>query len=242
LLDDKNDDSRTGVKLMNKVKWFLTAAAVLLAATASGFAEAGEAVDPANFGGAVDNPWLPLHPGTVRTYEGIKDGKPATLVVTVSTKTKKIGGVACVVVEELESLAGAPSDRTTGYYAQDKNGSVWYFGEDVQELNSKGKVTKTEGWHAGIDNASPALVMEAAPAIGHSYVNKYTNDHSEIVSLAKPVKVPFGSFKEALLIKEWTPDEPDVLTNKYYVRDVGEVRDVTVKGDKEEFVLVGVKQ
>jgi hypothetical protein len=84
--------------------------------------------------------------------------------------------------------------------------------------------------------------MEAAPVKGHSYVNAYTNDHSEIVSLAKPVKVPFGSFKEALLIKEWTPDEPDVLTNKYYVRDIGAVRDVAVKGDKEEFVLVGVKQ
>jgi hypothetical protein len=32
----------------------------------------------------------------------------------------------------------------------------------------------------------------------------------------------------------------DVLTNQYYLRGVGEVRDVAVKGDKEEFVLVRI--
>ena len=161
--------------------------------------------------------------------------------MTVSNKTKTVDGVTCVVVEELVSLAGKPADRTTGYYAQDKDGNVWYFGEDVQELNSKGKVTKTEGWHAGIDGALPSQVMEAAPVKGHTLVNAYTNDRSEVVSLAKPVKVPFGSYKDALMTKEWTPDEPDVLVNKYYVRDIGTVRDVAVKGDKEEFLLVDVK-
>ena len=85
------------------------------------------------------------------------------------------------------------------------------------------------------------LVMEAAPAKGHTLINKYTNDRSEVVSLAKPVKTPFGTYKDAVMTKEWTPDEPDVLVNKYYVRDIGTVRDVAVKGDNEEFLLVGVK-
>lgn len=226
---------------MNKRFSISALAAMALLATAGGFAIAGETVNPANFGGAIDNPWLPLKPGTVLTYKGSKDDKPAMLVMTVSNKTKTVDGVTCVVVEELVSLAGKPADKTTGYYAQDKDGNVWYFGEDVQELNSKGKVTKTEGWHAGIDGALPSLVMEAAPAKGHPLVHEYTNDHSEVVSLAKPVKVPFGSYKDALMTKEWTPDEPDVLVNKYYVRDIGAVRDVAVKGDKEEFLLVDVK-
>jgi hypothetical protein len=84
--------------------------------------------------------------------------------------------------------------------------------------------------------------MEAAPAKGHTLVNAYTNDHSEVISLAKAVKVPFGSYKDALMTKEWTPDEPDVLVNKYDARDIGVVRDVAVKGDAEEFQLVDVKQ
>lgn len=73
-------------------------------------------------------------------------------------------------------------------------------------------------------------------------INEYTSDHAEVVSLANSVKVPFGSYKDALMMNEWTPDEPDVLTNKYYVKDIGAVRDVAVKGDSEEFLLVDIKR
>jgi hypothetical protein len=70
--------------------------------------------------------------------------------------------------------------------------------------------------------------------------NDYTKDHFAVVSLAESVKVPYGAFTDALLTKEWTPIEREVLTHKYYVRGIGEVRDVAVRGPKEEFVLVAV--
>ena len=179
---------------MNRRFLFSAISALALLAAAGGPASA---FDPANFGGAIDNPWLPLKPGNVLTYEGNKDGKPGVEVVTVTAKTKNVGGVDCVVVEDVLSLAGKPADKTTGYYAQDKDGNVWYFGEDVQELNSKGKVTKTEGWHTGIDGAGPAMVMEAAPAKGHTLVNAYTNDHSEVASLAKAVSCSFAGARRS---------------------------------------------
>ena len=226
---------------MNKRILFTTLSTVALAATFAGSAYAGKAIDPKNFGSTIDNPWHPLIPGTVMTYEGTKDDKPATQVITVTSKTKTIVGVKCVVVEDIMSLAGVPADKTVGYYAQDKDGNVWSFGEDVQELDSKGKVAKTEGWHAGIDGATPSIIMEATPTKGHTLINEYTNDHAEVVSLTKSVKVPLGSYSDALMMKEWTPDEPDVLTNKYYVKDIGTVRDVAIKGDREEFRLVNVK-
>ena len=226
---------------MNKRILFTTLCTVALAATFAGSAYAGKAIDPKNFGSAIDNPWHPLIPGTVMTYEGTKDDKPATQIITVTSRTKPIVGVKCVVVEDIMSLAGTPSDKTMGYYAQDKDGNVWTFGEDVEELDSKGKVTKTVSWHAGIDGATPSIIMEADPAKGHILINPYTNDHAEVVSLAKSVKVPLGTYSDALMMKEWTPDEPDVLTNKYYVKHIGAVRDVAVKGDTEEFLLVDVK-
>ena len=65
-----------------------TVLAIALLAAGSDFAVAGDAIDPKNFSATVDNPWLPLKPGTVLTYEGTKDDKPATLVMTVSSKTK----------------------------------------------------------------------------------------------------------------------------------------------------------
>lgn len=226
---------------MNKRFFITNFVALALHSAAGGFAAVAETSDPNNFGVTIDNPWHPLIPGTVMSYEGTKDDKPATQVVTVTSRTKTINGVRCIVVEDIMSLAGRPADKTMGYYAQDKAGNVWYFGEDVQEFDSKGNITKTEGWHAGIDGVTPSIVMEAAPVKGHSWVNEYTNDHTEVVSVAKPVKVPFGAYKDALLVKEWTPDEPGTLTNKYYVKDIGAVRDVAVKGDSEEFQLVRVK-
>jgi hypothetical protein len=205
-------------------------------------AMAGDAVDPANFTTAVTNPWLPLTPGSVLSYEGNVEGRPASLLVTVTDKTKQIAGVNCRVVEEFVALAGRPNDRTLAYYAQDLAGNVWYFGEDVQELDKDGNVTKTEGWKTGVDGAIPSLVMEANPTAGHILINTYTSDHSEVVSLAKAVKTPSGTYPDALETKEWTPDEPDVMVNKYYVQGIGLVRNVVVKGDPEEFVLVAVKK
>ena len=203
-------------------------------------AAAEQALDPANFTTAVTNPWLPLTPGTVMNYSGNLVASPAGLTVTVTDKTRKIAGVECLVVEELVSLGGRPTDRTFAYYAQDLAGNVWYFGEDVQELGKNGNVAKVEGWKTGIDGAIPSLVMEATPVKGHTLINTYTNDHSEVVSLAKPVKTPSGTYPDALQTKEWTPDEPNVLANKYYVQGIGMVREVVVQGDSEEYVLTEV--
>jgi hypothetical protein len=196
-------------------------------------------VDPANFSAKIDNPWFPLPVGTTLTYEGTKDDKRAVRVSTVTSTTKVVEGVTCVVVEDKVSLGGSPAERALAYYAQDRQGNVWLFGEDSQEIEH-GRVVKNEGWQAGVDGALPSFFMEAAPTIGHSFAHEYTNNDFEVVSVSESVKVPYGSFTDALLTKEWSPEEPDVLTHKYYARGLGEVRDVTVKGPLEEFQLVQV--
>ena len=48
------------------------------------------------------------------------------------------------------------------------------------------------------------------------------------------MKTTFGSFRDALMTKEWTPDEPDVLVESL-------VLGVAVNGDSEEFLLVDVR-
>ena len=50
------------------------------------------AFDAANFGGPIDNPWLPLRPGTVQRYKGIgDDGKTRELnTVRVTHRKKRI--------------------------------------------------------------------------------------------------------------------------------------------------------
>jgi hypothetical protein len=201
--------------------------------------------DPANFTTVIDNPWLPFVPGTVFTYTGTKDDEPAVDVTTVTARTAVIDGIRCVVIEDSLKLGGVLEERTVDYYTQDLAGNVWYFGEDTQELDAKGHVTSTEGsWHAGVDGAVPGIFMEADPVIGHEYAQEFlkgeAEDHFRVKGLSASVDVPFGAFTNVLLTEEWTPLEPAVLDNKYYVRGVGEVREVAVKGPVEELTLVKV--
>jgi hypothetical protein len=203
---------------------------------------ASGAIEPANFTTTIDNRWFPLTPGTTYTYEGTKDGKRAVETFAVTRTTKSIDRVTCVVVEDTVSFGGIPAEKIIGYYAQDRAGNVWYFGEETQDLDASGHVVGTGGsWRAGVDHAPPALLMEASPVAGHSFAHDATKNDYAVLSLAEKVKVPYGSYDNALVTKEWSPLEPDVETHKFYVPDVGAVRDVAVKGPTEEFVLVKVE-
>src|SRR5262245_47476085 len=90
------------------------------------------AFDAANFGGPIDNPWLPLKAGTVLRYRGVgDDGKTRELnTVRVTHSRKRIMGVDATVVLDQVFSEGTPEERTFDWYAQDKDGNVWYLGED----------------------------------------------------------------------------------------------------------------
>jgi hypothetical protein len=201
--------------------------------------------DPSNFVTSIDNPWLPFKPGTVLRYQGTKDGEKAKDITTVTSRTQVVAGVTCVVVDDKLWLNGQLEETTLDYYVQDRAGNVWYFGEDTQELDAKGNITSTEGsWHAGVGGAVPGIFMEPNPVVGHAFQQEFlegqAEDHFAVLSLTESVTVPAGSYANVLLTKEWTPLEPDVLDHKFYVRGIGEVREVAVKGPKEELKLVSV--
>src|SRR5262245_62780662 len=87
-------------------------------------------IDPANFVDEIDNPFFPLQPGTTFTYQST-DGSEVDFV-TVTDQTKTILGVTCVVVQDNVFVDGKLAESTLDYYAQDKDGNVWYFGEDTK--------------------------------------------------------------------------------------------------------------
>ena len=203
--------------------------------------------DPANFVARVTNPWFPLAPGTTLVYRGVKDGKEARDVVIVTHRTKRIQGVLCTAVADRLYLAGRLEERTTDWYAQDKQGNVWYFGEATAELDRAGHVTSTEGsWQAGRNGAQAGIYMTAKPTVGQSRRQEYykgqAEDHFAVVSVNAHVSVPYTTSNRALLTKEWTPLEPGTLDHKYYVRGIGNVKEVTVKGPTERNVLVSVQR
>ena len=77
---------------------------------------------------------------------------------------------------------------------------------------------------------------------GHTFRQEHyaghAEDHFAVVDLSTPIRVPAGAYRNAMLTKEWTPLEPDVLDHKYYVREIAEVREVSVKGGLESLSLV----
>ena len=197
------------------------------------------------FSAQVDNPWYPLKPGTTYSYRGVKDGHPSRDVMTVTRQTRTIEGAPCVVIQDRLYLSGYLGERTTEWYSQDGKGNVWYFGENTAELDKNGHVTNTTGtWRAGVDGAKPGIFMFAQPQVGRSARQEFykgqAEDHFQVLSLHASVKVPYGSSRQAILTKEWTPLEPGTIDHKLYVRGVGTVLEQTVKGGTERAALISV--
>lgn len=200
---------------------------------------------PTGFAARVDNPWFPLRPDTTYIYRGIKDGQPSRDVFTVTAATKTIQGVRCTVVHDRLYLRGRLRERTEDWYAQDRAGNVWYFGEATAELGPNGSVRSTEGsWQSGVDGARAGIFMPAHPHLGQSGRQEHYEGHAEdrfrVLSLAADVHTPAASSSQALLTREWTPLEPGVVDHKLYVKGIGTVLEQAVKGDDERNSLVAV--
>ena len=180
-------------------------------------------IHPADFVDVIDNKYFPLDPGTTFLYEGSTERD----VMAVTSDTKKIMGVRCVVVDDRGYDGGKLIEKTYDWFTQDNKGNVWYFGEDTKEIKN-GKVTSTKGsWEAGVDGAKPGIIMQADPKVGESYRQEYykgeAEDMAKVVSLNESATVPYGSFDHVLVTREWSPLEPSYDEHKYYAPGVGQV-------------------
>jgi hypothetical protein len=198
--------------------------------------------DPADFTTTVDNPYYPLRPGTVWTYTSTGDEGAQKDLVTVTDQTKVVQGVTTVVVHDVVRDAGGTMvEDTYDWYAQDKAGNVWYFGEDTTAYE-KGKADKEGSWEAGKDGAHAGIAMLAQPDIGDGYAQEYrkgvAEDHGTIESLTEKRTEPFGSYDALLQTKDTTPLEPKLVESKYYAKGIGVVHEETVAGGKESVELV----
>ena len=201
-------------------------------------------INPDDFVEVIDNPYFPLEVGTTYIYQGESDGEPVRIESFVTEQTKEIFGVTTTAVSVKEYEDGELVEDTLDWYAQDKDGNVWYFGEDSKEIE-EGEVVSTAGsWEAGIDGAKPGIIMLANPQVGDTYRQEFYEDEAEdmgeVISLNGSVSVEYGSFENCLIIKEWTPLEPGIEENDYYYEGVGPVLEEVVKCGDERIELVEI--
>ncbi|MFC8797776.1 hypothetical protein ACFT2C_08570 [Promicromonospora sp. NPDC057138] len=204
-------------------------------------------LDPADFTTEIDNEYWPMVPGTQWvSRETDEEGQKLRVVVTVTSATKAIAnGVTARVVRDSVTQDGAVVEDTFDWYAQDSDGTIWYLGEDTAEFED-GKLATTEGsFEAGKDGALAGVILPADPAVGMAYRQEYlkgeAEDNGAVLSLDEQAEVPAGHYDRALLTKDTSTIEPDVLEYKLYAPGVGPVLALGVSGDRGREELLEVR-
>ena len=182
-------------------------------------------IDPANFVSEITNPYFPLKPGTVFKFEGTRDGVARRDDMTVTSETKVIMGVTTMVVRDVASSDTEIVEKTVDWYAQDKDGNVWYFGEDTAEY-ANGKVTTTDGtWMAGVDGALPGIIMQAAPKVDEGYRQEYrpgvAEDYAKVVKIDATAGGPSGKYTNVVVTEDSDLLDKAKFEHKWYAPGVG---------------------
>jgi len=191
--------------------------------------------NPANgpFSLTIDNPYFPVVVGQVSVFDGIEDGAQVHLETTVLDQTEVIAGVTTRVVEERQSQDGELVEDARNFFVQAPDGTVCYYGEDVDEFEGGVLTGHDSQWRAGIGGNLPGIIMPAHPAVGVEYDQEsapgVAQDHAKIIATGEPLTVPAGMFNNTFRTEETTPLEPGVVEHKTYAPGVGIAVDNTIE-------------
>ena len=196
----------------------------------------------------IDNPYSPVIRGTVYNYAKLpeEDGDETEWNDVFSTfESKMVDGVKTHVVRDTAYVNGVLVEDTLDYYAQDKYGNVWYFGEDTYafEYDDDGNFigTSTEGgWIANGVDAFPGYIMptrEVLEALGNGYYQEFApgvaEDQADLVTFKGTADIDIGFFKDVLQTLDTTQIEPTAREFKKYEPGVGLVVAEELNADGE---------
>jgi hypothetical protein len=187
-------------------------------------------IDPADFQATVDNRFFPLVVGSQQVLEGSETdadtGETVELRVesTVLDEEYEVAGVPVTVVLVREFENGDLVEETRDYYAQHVDGTVSYFGEDVDDYEDGEIVGHSGAWLAGEGDALPGIFMPADPQVGDQFEQErapgVAEDESEVIAVDQAVETPAGAFEGCIRTEDYAPLD-DVTEFKYYCPDVG---------------------
>ena len=201
-------------------------------------------LDPTGFVDTIDNPYYPLPVGRTLVYRGVRDGQTQVDRVTVTDKTKVIGGVTATVVRDVAKHGTTLLEATNDWFAQDVQGNVCYLGEDTKAYLANGQVDTSGSWEAGVNGAVSGVIMEADPQVPDSYRQEFLMGEAEdtawIVGRGGPLTIPYGTVHNVLTSLEHTVLEPDVVDKKVYAPGLGIVLEQALAGGQEVARLVEV--
>ncbi len=199
------------------------------------------AMDPADFSTTIDNPLYPLAPGSAWVYEGAEvdpeTGETFTtrVEVTALSETDTVAGVEVLVVKDEAFEDGEMIESTLDYYAQHKDGSVYYFGERVDNYENGEVVNHDGSWLAGEGDNLPGIAMPGGDvSVGAVFEQEkapgIAEDRSTVLSVGETVTVPAGTFRDCIKTKDENPLD-GATENKFFCPGAGFVREEFEEGD-----------
>jgi hypothetical protein len=182
---------------------------------------------------AIDNEFFPLPLGLELVLEGEEDGETIELEITVDGTTETVDDVETLVMVETEYEDGELIEISYNYMAQNDDGDVCYFGEDVDIYEDDVVVSHEGAWRAGVNGALPGIMMPADPQVGDVFYQEYAEDVAEdmgeVIAFGESYTVPAGTFTDTMRMKDCNPLEDAETDTKVYESDLGIIIDEDVE-------------
>lgn len=168
-------------------------------------------INPADFTTRITNPYFSMPVGKKMVYEVKTEEGTERIETLIPGWIKEVMGIETLVFWDLVYLNGELIEDTRDYITQDKEGNVWYFGEDVDNYVDGLLVDHSGAWLTGVDGALPGILMKAHPRVGEEYRQEYYEGEAEDVARVESdnetVIVPAGTYTDCIKILEWNPLE-----------------------------------
>ncbi len=180
----------------------------------------------------ITNPYLPITKFRRCVLTG-KDGNQRLRVVRVLQQRKKrfsVGGKTlrtAVVKDSVTDLhSGQLIEKTIDYVAQDRAGSVYYFGEDVNEYEHGKPAGHSGQWRVGRDVQQPGVLMPAHPKVGDSFfaekIPGVAVEKDRVVASGLTERIGGRTFRRVIRIREHaTKPKPAEFELKTYAPGTG---------------------
>lgn len=181
----------------------------------------------------IDNTYYPLPVGRVWVLDGDDDGTLVRVEISVLNATEVVAGVTTRVVEEREFEDGELIEVSRNFFAQAPDGTVCYFGEDVDDFEDGEIVGHGGAWRAGVGANLPGIIMPGNPEAGQVYAQEaapgVAEDMAEIEAIGESVTVPAGTFDNVLRSVDFSPLSPGEEDVKLYAPGVGIIVDEVIE-------------
>ncbi len=202
--------------------------------TADDFVELALAIcdpDAGPFTLEIDNEFFPLPPGRVLELEGDEGGTTVGLTIEVTDETEVVAGVTTRVVTETHTEDGEIIEFSRNFFVQAPDGTVCYYGEEVDNIEGGVVVNHNGSWRAEGAN-SPGILMPGTPEVETQFAQEaapgIAEDRSAIVGVGESLSTPAGAFTGAVHTLDWNPLDGQTSADgedKFFAPGVGLVSD-----------------